>query len=330
MPEKPHITVLDAITLDRQGDIDFAPLAQIGSVTFHMTTAPAEIPERVAGSDILLVNKVVLGPAEFDAAPNLKLLCVCATGVNNIDLAAARERGITVCNVSGYSTPSVAQHTLTLLLNLATSIHRYASEATVWPGSRFFCRLDHPVIELAGKTLGIAGAGTIGTAVGKVAQALGMRIQVLGRDGHMETTAEGWQRKQHAEFFATSHAVTLHCPLTPDTRHLINEQTLALMPKGAFLINTGRGDLIDEGALKKSLLDHQLGGAALDVLTKEPPPADHPLLDPAIPNLLITPHSAWAATESRRRLLAGVAANIRAFLAGTPTNAVPRPEDLPT
>ena len=294
MPEKPTITVLDAITLDREGDIDFAPLAQIGSVIFHITTAPDEIAERIAETDIILVNKIVLGAEQFATAPKLKLICACATGVNNIDLDAARERGITVSNVADYSTPSVAQHTLTLLLNLATHIHTYAAEASEWPKSKFFCRLDHPVIELEGKTLGIAGAGSIGTAVGKVAEALGMHIQLLDREGRAASkrSEDGRPRKQHAEFFATSQAITLHCPLTDGTHHLIDEQSLSLMPKGSFLINTGRGDLVDENALEESLRSGHLGGAALDVLSVEPPSADHPLLNPKIPNLLLTPHSA--------------------------------------
>lgn len=308
--------------MDR-GDIDFAPIEKLGAFTRHEITAPAEISPRIADADIVLTNKAVLDRDLIaGAAPKLKLICVCATGVNNVDLDAAKKQRVAVCNVSGYSTPSVAQHTIGLLVNLAANLHRYASEASLWPRSEFFCRLDHPVVELAGRTLGIAGAGAIGTAVGRAAAALGMNVQVMGREGRLEATADGWPRLAPDDFFQSSDAVTLHCPLTPETHHLVNSESLKKLPAGAFLVNTGRGDLVDESALADALRSGHLGGAALDVLSREPPPPDHPLLDPAIPNLIITPHSAWSSRESRERLLAGVAANIAAFLQGTPINRV--------
>jgi len=321
MPE-PTIVLLDAVTLTRENDIDFSPIDQLGSFTSYNTTPTDEICSRIEQATIILTNKTHLGPTEIAEAPQLKLICVCATGVNNVDLDFAREHGITVCNVTGYSTPSVAQHTIGLLLNLAANLHTYAAEPTEWAKSPFFCRLDHAIVELAGRNLGLAGAGAIGTAVGNIAQSLGMTIQVLGRSGKTKPTPEGWERLGKKEFFRTSDAVTLHCPLTEETHHLINSESLALMQPGSFLVNTGRGDLVDELALIDALRSHHLAGAALDVLSAEPPPAHHPLLDPSIPNLLITPHSAWASTESRRRLLDGVAKNIESFLEGSPANVV--------
>lgn len=320
--KEPKIILFDAMTLSRNGDVTFETIESLGSFTSYDTTPADEICSRIAQATIVLTNKTILRARELAAAPNLSLICVCATGVNNVDLDAARQHGITVCNVSGYSTPSVAQHTIGLLLNLATNIHTYAAEPADWPKSPFFCRLDHPVVELAGRNLGLAGAGAIGTAVGHIAQSLGMTIQVLGRSGKTKPTPEGWKRLGKKEFFRTSDAVTLHCPLTEETHHLINSESLALMQPGSFLVNTGRGDLVDELALIDALRSGHLAGAALDVLSAEPPPPGHPLLDPSIPNLLLTPHSAWASTESRRRLLEGVASNIEAFLAGTPTNVV--------
>ncbi len=317
----PSITLLDAATLDR-GDLDLGQIAALGDFTSHPVTAPDQVAGRIREAEIVLSNKVVLDREIISQAPRLQCICVCATGVNNVDLDAAKEKGIVVCNVSGYSTPTVTQHTLCLLLNLATNIHRYASEAALWPQSNIFCRLNYPVVELAGKTLGVVGAGKIGSAVGAAAASLGMRIQVLGREGHLDPTPEGWKRLPRDEFFRTSDAVTLHCPLTPDTRHLINSQTLNIMSAGSFLINTGRGDLIDEPALADSLRRGHLGGAALDVLSQEPPPPDHPLLASDIPNLILTPHSAWTSRESRERLLDGLLANITSFLAGSPSNRV--------
>jgi len=316
------IVFLDAETVDI-GDVRLGPVEALGMLTCHGLTVADEVAERIGDAQVVLTNKVVIGALEMEAASSLDLICACATGTNHIDLEAARERGIAVCNVAGYSTPGVVQHAVALLLNLASNVHRYASEAPKWAESPMFCRLDYPVVELAGRTLGIAGVGAIGSAVGKVAEGLGMQVVTLGRDEHSgQSTSEGWPRLPSTEFYRVCDAISLHCPLTSDTRHMINKASLARMRKGSFLINTGRGDLIDEAAVAEALRSGHLGGAGLDVLSIEPPPADHLLLDPSIPNLILTPHSAWASASSRQRLIEGVAENIRSYLVGERRNRV--------
>lgn len=315
-----RIVFLDRSTLDA-GDIDFAALEALGEVTYHATTVPAELRGRLAGAEIVLTNKVVIDDGAMAAAPGLRLIQVVATGTNNVDLESARRRGIAVCNVSGYSTPSVAQHTFALLLNLATNVHRLAAEPRRWAESPIFTRLDHPIAELAGRTLGIAGLGEIGRAVARLGEAFGMRVVGLGRPG-APPAADGWERLPRARFFAECDAISLHCPLTEETRHLVSAQTLGWMKPTAFLINTGRGPLIDEAALLDALKAGRIAGAGLDVLSVEPPAADHPLLDPGLPNLIVTPHTAWASGESRRRLLERVVENLKAFRAGESRNRV--------
>lgn len=320
MNDSPSIVFLDRDTLDAD-DIDFAALEAIGPVTYFPRTAPEQLADRIAGAEIILSNKVVIDAAAMDSAPNLKMIQVVATGINNVDTDAARERQIVVSNVSGYSTPSVTQHTFALMLNLISRVHTYAAEAGQWAQSPIFTRLDHPIAELEGRTLGIAGLGTIGKSVARVGDAFGMKVVGLAREGADSSSGqfERWSRDQ---FFAESDVVSLHCPLTEQTHHLINGETLALMKPTSLLINTGRGPLVDEPALAEALRSGSIGGAGLDVLSVEPPPADHPLLDPSIPNLLITPHTAWASREARTRLLDEVVKNLRAFQAGEDRNRV--------
>ncbi|MFT5466212.1 MAG: glycerate dehydrogenase [Verrucomicrobiales bacterium] len=309
----PRITYVDAATLDA-GDIDFSPLETLGELILHRFTAPDELIKHAGGSRIILTNKFVLSREGLTAlAEHLRYVVVTATGVNNVDLDAARELGIPVSNVSGYSTESVAQHTIGLLLNLATGIHRYAAEARLWAKSPMFTRLDHPIFELSGKTLGIVGLGTIGKRVAELAQSFGMRIIALARG---ESNTEGpIPRLKREQFFAEADAITLHCPLTAENERFINAETIEMIKSGAVLINTGRGPLVDEIAVLDALKSGKLGGAGLDVLPVEPPPADQQLLTADLPNLIVTPHSAWASVESRTRLLDGVCENIRAFLA---------------
>ena len=321
--ESQQMVFLDAATMACNGDIDLRVLEEFGSLTQYELTAPAETTERLSGATIALTNKVVIGADEMDAARStLRLIVVCATGTNNIDLDAARERGIAVCNVSGYSTASVAQHVFSLLLNLVTHSHRYVSEPGLWAQSPIFTRLDYPIMELNGKVLGIAGYGSIGSAVGTIGRAFGMQVQALQRGdvSHRQKTAESVNRVPLREFFESSDVISLHCPLTPETERMINTESLGRMRPGSFLINTGRGGLVDEEALLPALSSGHLGGAGLDVLSIEPPPPDHPLLTANLPNLLVTPHTAWAALESRQSLMDGVMTNIRAFLAGESTN----------
>ncbi len=316
------LVFLDRATTDR-GDLDFSGVESLGRLVSHSTSTREETRERLAEADIVLTNKAIVGAEEMEAAPNLKLIQVVATGVNNIDLDAARDRGLAVCNVAGYSTEAVAQHVFASLLNLASNVHRYAAEPEKWAQSPIFTRLDHPVVELSGKTLGIVGLGSIGRAVARIGAAFGMEVVAYGREGASE---EGdIPRLAPDEFFATADAITLHCPLTPETRHFIHAGTLAKMKSGAFLVNTGRGDLVHETDLVAALRKGTIRGAAVDVLTPEPPSADHPFLAAVadgLDNLLVTPHTAWSAVEARQRLLDGVVANIVAFRAGERLNRV--------
>ena len=316
------LVFLDRSTTDR-GDLDFTALESLGRLVSYPTSTPAETRERVATADIVLTNKVVLGSAEMDAAPRLKLIQVVATGVNNIDLEAARARRLAVCNVSGYSTEAVAQHVFASLLNLVTNVHRFAAEPQRWAASPIFTRLDYPVSELAGKTLGIVGLGSIGRAVARIGAAFGMRVVAYAR-GASDSSGD-IPRLAPEEFFASCDAITLHCPLTPETRHFINAATLAKMKPGAVLVNTGRGDLIHEADLVAALRSGSLRAAAVDVLTPEPPAPDHPFLAAVaagLDNLFITPHSAWSAVEARQRLLDGIVANLVAFRGGERVNRV--------
>ncbi len=317
-----NITLLDSSTL-APTDLDISALESLGTLISHPTTSPAETIERCQNTDIIITNKVLLPAALFAACPNLKLVLVAATGVNCVDLDAAKFHCVPVCNVAGYSSASVAQHTIALLLNLATNVHRYAAEAPLWPRSPIFTRLDHPAFELAGKSLGIAGLGDIGSAVARIARALGMTVHALGREG--STNSSDIPRLDRHTFFSTSDVLSLHCPLTPETHHIINADTLRLMKPTALLLNTSRGPLIDEPALATALRQYTIAGAGLDVLSAEPPSPQNPLLAPdllASGRLLITPHTAWISRESRQRLVHGLTTNLQSFLNGTPTNRV--------
>lgn len=315
-----QITFLDASTLHRD-DLDFAPFQEHGTLTFHDTTSPLQLLDHASGAEVIVTNKVPFTKETLAQLPELKLILIAATGFNHIDLAAAAERGIPVCNVAGYSTSAVAQHVFALLLNLVTSVNRYSAEIQSWPQSPIFTHLDHPVTELAGKTLGIVGLGETGTAVARIAEAFGMNVQALARDGAAPSSRN---RVPRADFFASSDVISLHCPLNAATEKLINAETLALMKPSAFLINTGRGALIDESALANALREGSLAGAGLDVLSVEPPAADNPLLAPDLraKNLLVTPHTAWTAQEARQRLLDGLLDNLASWLEGSPENQV--------
>ncbi|MDX1804375.1 MAG: D-2-hydroxyacid dehydrogenase [Alcanivorax sp.] len=312
---------LDADTLNPD-QLDLSALrALLPRWQFHGRTAPEQRLARLAGCQVAITNKVVLDAEVLSQAPALRLICICATGTNNVDLAAARSCGITVCNVSGYAGASVVQHTLALMLSLATRCHQYAADvrAGEWSRAGQFCLLTHPVMELAGKTLGIIGYGHLGQGVAQVAQALGMQVRVAeslqGRD-------QPAGRVPLSQLLAEADVISLHCPLTTRTERLVNRSFLAQMKPGALLINTARGALVDEPALATALRSGRLGGAGLDVLSVEPPPADHPLLAADIPNLIITPHNAWISRECRQRLLDGVVDNIRQWQAGSPVNVV--------
>lgn len=304
-------------------DLEFDGLAAaLDAWEWYPATPAAQLAERIAGCAVVVTNKVPLDAGTIAAAPQLRLICVAATGVDNIDLDAARARGIPVCNVRNYGTAAVGQHVFALLLALATRWHEYAADvrAGEWSRANNFCLMHRPVLELAGRTLGIIGHGALGREVARLGAAFGM--QVLVAQSLRPGAAAEPGRVPLAELLARSDVISLHCPLGATTRGLVDERFLAAMKPRALLINTARGALVDALALRTALCSGQLAGAALDVLDVEPPPTDHPLLDPAIPNLLLTPHSAWVSRESRQRLLDAIAANVRAWRAGRPINRV--------
>ena len=317
-----RIVFLDAATF---GDMALQSFTGMWDCTVHQVTAPAETAQRLAGATIAVTNKVAIDKVIFDApeARDLKLIAVAATGTDIIDKETAAKRGVKVCNVPGYASQSVAQFTLALILDLASRASSYAAAVKTgeWQRSPVFTLLTFPNVELSGKKLGIIGYGNIGKTVAKMAASLGMEILVGARPGGPTPPAG---RIPLEELFRQADFISLHCPLTPDTKSLVNQQTLASMKPSAFLINTARGALIDEPALIDALRTKRIAGAALDVITQEPPPADHPIIVAAkeLDNLLVTPHTAWSAREARERLLVVVQENIAAFLQGQPKNLV--------
>ncbi|MBF1803020.1 D-2-hydroxyacid dehydrogenase [Alloalcanivorax profundimaris] len=313
--------ILDSQTL-KPSELDFSALEnELPHWTYYEQTGPDDVKNRLRDVTVAITNKVVIDEAALAAAPELKLIGISATGTNNVDLDAARRRGVVVCNVSGYGTETVAQHTLALALGLATRWHQYDRDVRqAWPRSSMFCRMDYPVFDLNGKTLGLIGHGVLGRRVEALAKAFGMRV-LVARSLRPDAAPDP-ARAPLEQLLAESDLISLHCPLTEHTDKLVNRDFLAAMKPGAGLINTARGGLVDEPALAEALRAGRLGGAALDVLGQEPPPADHPLLAADLPNLIITPHSAWVSTESRQRLLDGVVANVRAWKAGRPINVV--------
>ena len=311
---------LDYTSLDL-GDLDLEPLRRaFGDVQLCADTTPANVIERLQGARVAISNKVVLNAQTLAACPDLKLILVAATGTNNVDLEAARARGITVANCQGYGTPSVAQHTLGLLLALATRLVDYNKAVAdgQWQQSKQFCLLDFPIVELEGKTLGLFGHGELGSAVAKLAEAFGMRVligQIPGRPARAGRLALD-------ELLPQVDALTFHCPLTEYTRNFIGARELALLKPGAFVVNTARGGMIDEQALADALRSGHLGGAATDVLSVEPPRDGNPLLAADIPRLIITPHSAWGSREARQRIVGQLAQNAEAFFNGTALRVV--------
>ncbi|UTH30855.1 2-hydroxyacid dehydrogenase [Ectopseudomonas hydrolytica] len=320
MSNSARAVFLDHASLDL-GDLDMHPLQQaFAELTLHAQSAPEQVAERLQGAQVAISNKVPLNAATFAACPELKLVLVTATGTNNIDLNAARAHGVTVSNCQGYGTPSVAQHTLLLLLALATRLPDYQRDVAAgrWQQASQFCLLDHPIVELEGKTLGLLGHGELGSAVARLAEAFGMRV-VLGQLPGRPARAD---RLALQELLPQVDALTLHCPLNEQTRNLIGAAELALMKPQALLINTARGGLVDEQALADALRRGHLGGAATDVLTQEPPKDGNPLLTGDIPRLIVTPHNAWGSREARQRIVAQVVENAAAFFAGAPRRVV--------
>lgn len=319
--KREKIVFLDAATY---GDISLESFKDRWDCTIHQVTRPSETCQRLLGHSVVVTNKVALDRSAFGAAKELKLIVVAATGTDIIDRGAAKQFGVRVCNVPGYATHSVAQFTMALILKLATRAARYeaAVRSGQWQKSPIFTLLDFPSMELKEKKLGIIGYGNIGRAVAEMAQGFGMEILIAARPGFAEPIPPG--RLPLEELFRHADVITLHCPLTSQTKNLINAETLSLMKPTALLVNTARGALIDELALIEALHKRQLAGAALDVISEEPPPAGHPIIQAAkeLDNLVVTPHTAWSAREARERLLREVANNISAFFQDKPRNIV--------
>ncbi|RBW48660.1 D-2-hydroxyacid dehydrogenase [Marinobacter sp. F3R11] len=302
---------LDTATLGQ--DIDLAPLEQVtGPMVKYDATARDQVAERIRGFDTLLVNKVVLGREHFENCPELKTIAVVATGLNNIDLAAAKEHGIRVLNVTNYGRSTVAQHTMALILALATRLLDYDRDVRAgrWAESDMFCLMGHPIMELEGRTLGIVGYGDLGQGVAERARAFGMNILLGARPGQPAGETDGYPRIPLDELLPQVDVLSLHCLLTDETRNMISTRELQMMKPDSLLINTSRGGLVDEAALAAALRTGVIGGAGFDVLTEEPPRRGNPLLAGDIPNLIITPHSAWASREARQRIVEITARNL--------------------
>lgn len=314
------IVILDGYTAN-PGDLSWGSLKEMGEVTVYERTRREEIAGRAADADIVLTNKVVMDREMMALLPRLKYIGVLATGYNVVDIEAARERDIIVTNVPAYSTESVAQTVFAHLLTVTNRTEHYAQQNRLgrWAENRDFCYWDTELTELAGKTMGIVGLGHIGRRVAEIALAFGMQVKAMTSKKAEELPA-GIQKTELQSLLATSDVVSLHCPLTEGTRHLIHRETLRLMKPSAILINTGRGPLVDDEALAEALNEGRLRAYCADVVTEEPPKADHPLLH--APNAFITPHIAWATVEARKRLLQTAIGNVEAFVNGHPVNVV--------
>lgn len=306
-----------------RGDMDCTALEQaVSPWEYHDETDADQVLERIRGAEVVVCNKFSLNREIITAATQLKLICIAATGYNNIDLKAAAERGIPVCNVRGYATPSVVQHVFMLMLNLACHFEDYRQlvKEGRWQASRHFCPLDFGIEELAGKVLGIIGYGDLGKAVADVAGAFGMRVCIAEHKG-LSSARTG--RMLFDEVLRQSDFISLHCPLLEETRGMIGRREFELMRPSAYLINTARGAIVNEADLLQALSSDRIAGAGLDVLQKEPPDHENLLLQYPYANLIITPHVAWASRESRQRLLDQIADNIRNFYHGRPFNQIP-------
>jgi glycerate dehydrogenase len=315
----PRIVVLDGHTLN-PGDLPLSELAALGELVVFERTPPELVLERSHDADVLVTNKTLLSAATIAALPKLRGIAVLATGVNVVDVGAARARGIPVCNVPSYSTASVAEHTLALLFELTRHVGLHAGLARdgSWSKSPDFSFWQEPLVELDGLTLGIVGLGEIGSRVAALGRALGMTV--VATPSRRRAPPEGVTTAPLDDVLAQSDVVSLHCPLTPQTERLVNAERLRRMKPRALLINTARGALIDEPALAEALEHGVIAGAGLDVLSVEPPPADHPLL--RAPRCIVTPHQAWTSHAARARLLRVTVENVASLLAGRPQNVV--------
>lgn len=315
--KRQRIVVTDGFTLN-PGDLDWQELERIGDLDIHERTAPAELVERCREATIIVTNKTPVGGEDLALLRALKMIAVTATGYNIIDVDVAKRRGIVVCNVPGYGTDSVTQHTFALLLELTNhaGINSRSAAMGDWSRASDWCYTLKPLVELAGKTIGIVGYGKIGQKVAEIALAFGMKVLYFNpRPKNGPGTAVEIER-----LFRESDIVSLHCPLTRENHGFVNAALLGLMKPTSFFINTARGQLVNENDLAEALRKGSIAGAALDVLSKEPPPANHPLI--GLPNCIVTPHNAWLSYEARKRILDVTIANIRGFLEGKPQNIV--------
>lgn len=314
------IVILDGYSAN-PGDMSWEELEDLGEVTVYDRTRPEETVAKAAEAAIVLTNKVVIGRKEIMQLPHLKYIGVLATGYNVVDIEAAHERGITVTNVPAYSTESVAQMVFAHLLTVTNRTEHYAiaNREGRWSNNKDFCYWDFPLTELSGKTFGIVGLGHIGQRVAQIALAFGMKVKALTSKTASQLP-EGIQKASLQELLSTSDIVSLHCPLTDSTCHMMNAETIGLMKPTAILINTGRGPLVDEEALASALKDGRIAAFCADVLSLEPPKSDNPLMKQA--NAYITPHIAWASTEARERLLKVAIGNVRSFINGSTKNVI--------
>ena len=310
------ICILDGYSLN-PGDLDWSPVERLGDVTLFDRTPADKIVERAADADIVLTNKVPFSADTLRQLPRLRFICVLATGYNIIDTEAAARQGVVVANIPAYSTMSVAQMAFAHILNITNHVASYAREVAdgKWTNCPDFCFWDSALTELAGKTLGIVGLGNTGMATARIAVAMGMKVVAMTSKS-ADTLPEGITPAPLDDVLASADVVSLHCPLTPSTRHLINAASIAKMKPSAILINTGRGPLVDEQAVADALNGGRLAAFGADVLSQEPPRGDNPLLSAR--NCFLTPHIAWATLEARTRLMSTATENVRQFIAGEP------------
>ena len=310
------ICILDGYSLN-PGDLDWSPVERLGDVTLFDRTPADKIVERAADADIVLTNKVPFNADTLRQLPRLRFICVLATGYNIIDTEAAARQGVVVANIPAYSTMSVAQMAFAHILNITNHVASYAREVAdgKWTNCPDFCFWDSALTELAGKTMGIVGLGNTGMATARIAVAMGMKVVALTSKS-ADTLPEGITPAPLDDVLASADVVSLHCPLTPSTRHLINAASIAKMKPSAILINTGRGPLVDEQAVADALNGGRLAAFGADVLSQEPPRGDNPMLSAR--NCFLTPHIAWATLEARTRLMSTATENVRQFIAGEP------------
>lgn len=328
--------ILDKASFDR-GDIDLSPIIRCQPPlahehiqwTYYDSTSNELAAGRIGDADIVITNKVRVDANAIEQAKQLKLIILAATGTDNVDLNAASAKGIVVSNTRDYSTPAVVQHVFTLILNLTTNVIQYQQmvKNQKWQTSEVFCLLDHPIRELEQKRMGIIGYGSLGRRVAHIAQAFGMQVNASASMGASRNRTSGGasediQRLDLDELLSQSDVISIHCPLTDQTRHLISEREFDLMKSSAILINTARGAIVDSQALVNALNNGQIAGAGVDVLDREPPNADHPLIANRLDNLIVTPHNAWASFESRQRLVNQMSHTLQGWLDGQPQNVV--------